>query len=639
MSSSTRAGSPSPTNLQSKVLMHLPRVYPMLLRSFSFTFSRCTGSMLSRTTTSFFAICIFALVQNQCLCCKIPPVVPDHPAMMHALKTTPSWERERRLQSCAAGSSWITTINNHVVTFRSDMGPIWHKRQLLKIEVATLDDPLMNQSHVWTPSLRVQLPATNEFFRFTISYMESPHQMGTHYEWGADAVHKGASLNANDDGGINLNVWILMMDGVSLPNYLRSMPQTRRLLHKYDTLEMTGHAVSGMNTAQNVWPLITGFRADKGRFRCARKDSNCTKKSYVDHFPTVWSAYKQKYLTVWGDDWPEFDPFTEYHNGFENPPTHHFMKPLWDDVNKKFTYWQQCASGQMKVLLFFQYGASLLRINPAGRKFVFFDMISQTHHNPEFLNALDRPLKHFLREHLLPTMNNTILWLMADHGPKQGLVRQKAGFSAVLEFSNPLLSVTLPSWFASSYPQLHGNIKDNQLSLTTPYDLHTTLLHLQTYPHPPPPHLYGRSLFMDIPKDRTCSAAGVPKKACPCGMRVAKESCKSPPYPDALDLIMQRINKLLEPVAGLCYPVGHSHMHECATLGPKQRGMLFHAQTGHGPRLEFSALFEVATNGSIILPDRLVPAERLSKYGRMPHCVAERYPLLKPYCMCRNWKP
>ena len=315
------------------------------------------------------------------------------------------------------------------------------------------------------------------------------------------------------------------------------------------------------------------------------------------------------------------------------------MRSLWEDIDKKAPFFEQCVSGRMKALLFFQYGASLLRIAPAHRKFVFFDILSQTHGTPEFLNGLDLPLAHFLKEHLLPAMNDTMLWLMSDHGPKQGVIRQRAGFQAAVEFSNPLLSIVLPSWFASDHPQLHASLKGNQQSLTTPYDLHSTLLHLQTYPRAPPRHPYGRSLFDPLPEDRKCEAAGVPSKFCPCGMTFAVESRRRARYIDAMEAIMKRIRELLEPVAGLCYPVQHSRMHQCATLGSRRRGILFQIQTVRGAQFAFSAVFEVAVGGGIVLPDLAMPAERVTRYGRQPACISRHYPGLRPYCLCRDWKP
>ena len=212
--------------------------------------------------------------------------------IMSALQASPTWHSQRQSKKCA-GNSWVTTINNHVLTFRSKVGQIWQKRRLLRVVIRTLDAPLIEQSHDWTPALRVRLPAANEFFRFTIWYVEGQRgRPAKHYEWGADAIHKRASLNGKDAASLNLNVWILMFDGVSLANYMRAMPISRRLLRQYGALEMTGHTVSGCNTAQNVWPLITGYRANDERFKCAWKHSNCTTQRYVDDFSTLWAAYK-----------------------------------------------------------------------------------------------------------------------------------------------------------------------------------------------------------------------------------------------------------------------------------------------------------------------------------------------------------
>ena len=596
------------------------------------------------STTLLFYLLFFVFLLRHCLACLRPPIEPEHPQIVSALTASPTWNDRRVVQKCAATLGWVTTIHNHVLTFQPVVAPVWRKRRILKVEILSLDHPLIKENHQWTPTLSVQLPPRNEFFRFTILYMESDSQAGQlkkHYEWGADAIREGACSNdGNDPPGIGLDIWILMFDGVSLPNAMRTMPKTRSLLERYGAIEMRGHTVAGKNTAENLWPLIMGSQAVDEEFECVSKFSNCTTPRYVDEFPTLWAAYKQKYVTVWGDEWPHLDVFTEYHNGFLKPPTHHSMKPLWADVNKHARqWWEPCAFGQMKALIFFQYGASLLQVYQSHRKFVFFDILSQTHNAPEFMTGLDRPLEQFLETQLLPAMNRTMLWVMADHGAKQGTLPEKAGFQAVVEFGNPLLSITMPSWFASKYPRLQTNLKNNRLSLTTPYDLHTTLLHLQTYPRAPPPHPYGRSLFLPIPHERTCEAAGVPSELCPCDMNVKVESCEGPVYRRAMDVILKGISTLLRPVSDRCLPVGHSHMQECAAFAPNQQGIIFHTTTARGPPFVFRAVFEVAGNGTILLPDGAFPAGRLNRFGSQPACIASQHPDLRGYCMCQNWRP
>jgi len=77
----------------------------------------------------------------------------------------------------------------------------------------------------------------------------------------------------------------------------------------------------------------------------------------------------------------------------------------------------------------------------------------------------------------------------------------------------PFMAVRVPDWFSRRYPLAGVNLRRNADRLTTPFDLHETLLDLVDMNRPRNmtsgrlPR--GYSLFQEIPDNRTCTDAAI----------------------------------------------------------------------------------------------------------------------------------
>lgn len=90
---------------------------------------------------------------------------------------------------------------------------------------------------------------------------------------------------------------------------------------------------------------------------------------------------------------------------------------------------------------------------------------------------LDADLKNFLmRMHKKRHLTNNIVILFADHGSRRGLVRKT--YQGKIEERLPFLSIFVPESFRRNHRQLYKNLAENADKLTTPFDLHETLLHI-----------------------------------------------------------------------------------------------------------------------------------------------------------------
>jgi hypothetical protein len=96
-------------------------------------------------------------------------------------------------------------------------------------------------------------------------------------------------------------------------------------------------------------------------------------------------------------------------------------------------------------------------------------------------------------------------------------------FQGKLEERLPMMSLVFPQWFRDRFPQYISNLRANVDRLSTPFDVHETLRDLldTTRLDGPagaggklPPR--GLSLLREIPKNRTCQAAGIDMHWCSC---------------------------------------------------------------------------------------------------------------------------
>jgi hypothetical protein len=117
-------------------------------------------------------------------------------------------------------------------------------------------------------------------------------------------------------------------------------------------------------------------------------------------------------------------------------------------------------------------------------------------------------------------LDNTVTVLVADHGPRYGAV---AGSLSRDENKTPLLALLVPRWFLRRHPNAAVALWQNQHRVTTPLDLHLTLLHFPRFPAPPPAgaaavprRVQSASLLAPVRGNRTCADAGVQPWRCPC---------------------------------------------------------------------------------------------------------------------------
>ncbi|CAG0895914.1 unnamed protein product [Darwinula stevensoni] len=194
-----------------------------------------------------------------------------------------------------------------------------------------------------------------------------------------------------------------------------------------------------------------------------------------------------------------------------------------------------------------QYVKNFLDVYQREPKFLFTFQGMLSHDDYNRIGAVDNDFLVFLQwlndsGHL----NNTLLIVMSDHGHRQDLfeyitrdalkytaVGQKAIFLAKIkkfaefrathqgkmEERMPFFSFRFPSWFHQKYPKAMANFRRNVELLSTPFDIHETLLnviHFKGEDHRNDVEQRALSLFAPIPVERTCGNAFIEPHWCAC---------------------------------------------------------------------------------------------------------------------------
>ena len=274
------------------------------------------------------------------------------------------------------------------------------------------------------------------------------------------------------------------------------------------------------------------------------------------------------------------------------------------------------------------------------------------------------------------TSENTILMLFSDHGPRFSANRKS--IKGLLEERNPFFSIYLPSSFKLKYKKEYDTLKSNANKLTTPLDIHHTLVDLVSMESNQKTvkindYARSKSLFKYISPNRTCYDAGISNHWCACLKRtelVVDDNLqmianKFVDYinnllADHLDecvrLELHNVNKvyLLDSIlAGAPKPIFENPLKlDLLTPPPVEKDYeqyFFQIVTKPNNGIyEFTATYELdlvleSGRSNKISADTLErfkinekSISRINRYGNDPFCVHDTFPNLRQYCFCKR---
>ncbi|SPP84847.1 Hypothetical predicted protein [Drosophila guanche] len=342
-----------------------------------------------------------------------------------------------------------------------------------------------------------------------------------------ELVHSFRLLNDEQDP--KPNVIILGIDSTSRINLRRTMPQVLRFLKNLPGwFEMQGYNKVGDNTLPNLLAILTGDNhvenIEAGKFKV---------RGFEDSLDYIWQHFKEAgYTTAYAEDCQSLSTFNFHKPGFIRQPVDYYLRPFVRAIEKTlklerrfetiFCVGRHISSGYVWDFAV-QFVQRLLEETPM---FGVFWSNSFTHNVFSAGSAMD----HLFREYLLLLLKlglfkRSIVLLVSDHGYRFGNIRTRTK-SGYLDERLPMMWLYVPPWFRKKYPHYVANLRKNRNRLSSNYDVHMTLQHilqLNTRSHEAfdarikakkCPNC--RSLFFELPENRSCSEAGITEKWCTC---------------------------------------------------------------------------------------------------------------------------
>ncbi|XP_071143243.1 uncharacterized protein [Mytilus edulis] len=423
-----------------------------------------------------------------------------------------------------------------------------------------------------------------------------------------------------------LNILLLMIDSTSRINSLRYLPKTRQyLIETLGAVEMMGYNKLADNTMVNMVPFLTGDYYE---------NQPCLKSKHgVDNCTFIWQNYSQSgYLTHLGEDWPGAGTFHYALKGFKRQPTDYDDRPF-HVANEKGSKWMidTCFHGKSSSETLHQRIYDLAYNLRNKRYFSLSTHSIMTHNYLEALRNIDNmTLNTFKKLYENNLLNNTFLAFFGDHGMRFGKVRMT--FIGQLEERLPMMFIYVPQWFKTKYIGFFNNLKTNSRRLTTHFDMFSTLQHLLNLENERT-HKYGKSLFREIPRERTCEDAGIRPHWCTCNYHLSATD-NSTTRNNLASIFIQHLNTLLK-----------NHTHKCSKLTLKsiissikllsrkiehiEHRVVIEAEPGDGI---FEATLRCDRNCSTY--NVIGDVSRVNKYGTSTNCVKDN--TLRKICHCIN---
>ncbi|XP_025079252.1 LOW QUALITY PROTEIN: uncharacterized protein LOC112555193 [Pomacea canaliculata] len=476
-----------------------------------------------------------------------------------------------------------------------------------------------------------------------------------------ESVPLSLSLISKSLPSLNLNVFMFGFDSMSRMSWIRLLPRTRKyFLETLGGLELEGYNIVGDGTTAALLPILTGHHEEE--LPEARRGMPGAQP--VDGHPWVWKEFKRHgYVTAYAEDMANVGTFQYRMLGFKEQPTDHYMRPFYEAEEKIYgIYYPYCLGSTPRHLNFMHWFEELFATYTRHPKF-FFGFHSELSHNSNFLvQALDEDLVLFLdRLEKSGHLNSTLLILMADHGARFSYIR--ATTQGKLEERLPYFALRFPPWVKQLHPQLIRNLEINTRRLTTPFDIHETLMEVLTYSGSGLGDISKRaiSLFKEIPKHRSCSHAGVTPHWCAClkwdtlklsdstvlSVKSAINEINSYTKSNRKTCAMLRLKKITSvarylPTYEDYVAEDNLRQYEESFTQPRRQNYLdvnqevyqvsFISQPGNG-HFEVTCTLDTTTGNFFVASTDI---SRINKYGNDANCIKNRYPHLRPFCYCKS---
>uniref|UniRef100_A0AC35U4Z7 Sulfatase domain-containing protein n=1 Tax=Rhabditophanes sp. KR3021 TaxID=114890 RepID=A0AC35U4Z7_9BILA len=481
-----------------------------------------------------------------------------------------------------------------------------------------------------------------------------------------DKNNEELSKRHKQNNGTKLNVHIISFDSLSQMSYRRNLPKTVKYFE--DTMKgvvLNGYNIVGDGTPQAFLPFLCG-KTELEMPDTRKANSN---NHYVDEvYPFIWNNYSEKgYVTMYAEDCFDVGTFSYRLNGFKNMPTNHYPRTAYGYVESKFGI-AKCIGNEAAHNTWLNYISSYIKAyDKTTPRFALFHHAILSHDDMNLVQVADDDLMNHFKKHFENgDFDNDLVILMADHGNRFAEIRNT--HQGQLEERLPFMGIFLPKNFQNTAigKLYHDNLLKNKDKLSSPFDMHQTLLDILNVPtnkELTTPQLTSKrslSLFREIPSSRTCFDAGIEKHWCSC---MKWENVPNKPFyvqgvKAMANAFINKVNSLTSQERKLCSELKLKKIISSTWLIPKSEMLSYRGAAdndGFVPDLtgevaiEFAdfkiqlqttpgdAIYDVTINynfhtNAIVL--NMHEVSHINKYGDTPHCIIDKNYFLATYCVC-----
>ncbi|KAH8334205.1 hypothetical protein KR059_007458, partial [Drosophila kikkawai] len=451
------------------------------------------------------------------------------------------------------------------------------------------------------------------------------------------------------------SVFLFGIDSMSRMNFHRSMPLTAKFVSQEGWYEMEGYNKVGDNTLPNLLAVLTGRTPRQWRSKCDVRKEGC-----LDSLPFLWDLFRNAgYLTAYAEDLASMSTFNYLKEGFSRRPVdfylRHFMMVIEQEM-KTINYDELnfCVGRRHSFSYILDFAKQLIErfvVENPKPLFGLFWTSSCTHDDFQGGRHLDKPFVRYLeqfREYGL--FKNSIVILLSDHGTRFGPLAEH--FTGFLEERLPMLHIYIPPWYRKRYPRVANALQLNRNRLSSNYDLYLGIRQIIEEIHPrmefqplfPPNTIH--SILRVLPRNRTCSQAGIPEHWCTCKPFVNVQVTDF--FVELSKLIVDRMNEFLKMlgVEGDCHLVipkkilqadQQLHFDDLGNVVAAPNGLetfrlLFTTIPNDGM---FRTIVHSNANHSIFHTE-VDMISRVSPYKNESYCVKDA--VAKKFCLCRKDK-
>ncbi|KAF5298478.1 hypothetical protein FQR65_LT01257 [Abscondita terminalis] len=472
-------------------------------------------------------------------------------------------------------------------------------------------------------------------------------------------IRKRADWSFVPEDSLKLNVLMFGFDSISRNTFIRKLPKSYKYLIevlKGDVLK--GYNIVGDGTPQALIPILTG----KTELELPDTRKRISNSTYVNVYPFVWNDFRKNgYVTGFLEDVPNLGTFTYRLRGFKEEPTDHYMRPYYVAAQREWTHSPKLCTGAVpRHNIMLNHIKSFFNVYKAKPKFIFGFHGELSHDSYNLVGAADDDLLQFLKDiNHDGVLEDTLLILMADHGPRFADVRNT--IQGKLEERLPFFSFTFPKSFKIKYSNAYANFLSNVNKLTTPFDIHATLMSILHLDSSDNVDLQQRSLslFSKIPVERSCGHAQIEPHWCSC-LEWTNVSLTDSIVEKLGNTLVNTLNDYTSSHRNLCATLSLSKIFWVTKMRPNEKLLKFHKNAdidGFVPDLSSKmkvksdiyqlkamllpgeSLFEASITHFFETNDfhlNISDVSRINMYGKQARCIENDLPHLRKYCYCKD---